>query len=51
MVNGVELALLDQVNGIGKFKNDAAARFEQRAQPGNKIVCVRRVGEDVVAED
>src|SRR5437867_3991076 len=51
MVNRIELRVLDQIDGVGKFQDNSATRFDQRFEAGHEIVCVWRMSEDIVAEN
>src|SRR5579883_1870721 len=51
MVDRVEFRFLDEIQRVRKFQNDASAGFEQRFQARDKIVRVRRVRENIVAQD
>src|SRR6266436_3081987 len=51
VIDRVELALLDEIGGVGEFDDDASSGFEERPQAGDKIVRVGYVGKNVVAED
>src|SRR5437016_6204327 len=51
MINGIELAVFDEIRRVGKFQDDTAMRLEQSAKSANEIIGIRRVGKDIVAED
>ena len=43
--------MLNELDAVGKFQCDAAVRLEQFIQPGHEVVRVRRVSENIVAEN
>src|SRR5262249_16963020 len=50
VIDGVELILVHQLEQMRKLHRDDAARSQQTAHPGDEIVDVGNVREDVVAE-
>jgi hypothetical protein len=51
MIDSIELGVFDKIDGIRKFENDAAFGLQKGFEPGDEVVDVRGMGEDVVAED
>ena len=51
VIDGVEFGVLDKIDSIRKFENDAALWLKEFAQAGHKIVWIGRMGKDVIAED
>ncbi len=50
VVNGVELAILDQFPHIWHFDHCEAVLFEDRCNPANKAVGVRNMGQHVIGD-
>ena len=51
VVDGVELVLLEQPQQVRELHRDRPARRQRDRQPGDEVVELRHVGEDVVADD
>ena len=50
VVDRVELALLDQTQQVRELDGDHAGGLEQDLHPGNEVVEIRHVSQDVVGE-
>jgi hypothetical protein len=50
VVNGVELAVFDHVQGVSKFKNSDAGRFQKVCKAGNKIIDVVDMSKHVLGD-
>src|SRR5262249_22248477 len=51
MINGIEFAMLDEINQVGDFDHENSALFEKQRNPINETTKVCDVCEDVVGEE
>ena len=51
VIDGVELSVLDEIRAVRELQRDTAIWLEQGFEASDEVIRVRRVGEDVVAEN
>ena len=51
VIDRIELGLFDQVADIGKFHHHLSVVAQERPHPGDQVILVLHMGDDVVGDD